>query len=234
MARLRRVCLPGVPQHVIQRGNNRQACFSGEEDFAAYAHWLEEYSSGCAVAIHAWVFMTNHVHLLVTPAERGGVSDMMQSLGRRYVRYFNHCYKRFGTLWEGSNGMGKSARLWTPHEIYLGLGNTPQTRASAYRALFGGHIEDSMLIEIREAVNQRMALGNDRFKEEVAELAGRRVKVIKKGRKPRNKERRRTERNSQFSSDSNYLCARHGHDLMGCKSPVHFPGGGQFDNFKKH
>jgi len=144
---------------------------------------------------------------------------MMQSLGRRYVRYFNHCYKRSGTLWEGrfkswvvdadgyvlgcqryiepnpvragmvgkpehyrwssyqSNGMGKSARLWTPHEIYLGLGNTPETRASAYRALFVGHIEDSMLKEIREAVNQGMALGNDRFKEEVAELAGRRVKV---------------------------------------------------------
>jgi len=78
----------------------------------------------------------------------------------------------------------------------LGLGNTPETRASAYRALFVGHVEESMLKEIREAVNQGMALGNDRFKEEVAELAGRRVRVLKKGRKPRKKERRRTKRNS--------------------------------------
>ena len=64
MARLRRVCLPGVSQHIIQRGNNRQVCFGGKEDFAAYAHWLEEYSREYGVAIHAWVFMTNHLHLV--------------------------------------------------------------------------------------------------------------------------------------------------------------------------
>lgn len=67
MARLPRLCLPGIPQHIIQRGTNRQACFALEEDFAAYAHWIDECSGKCRVAIHAWVFMTNHVHLLVTP-----------------------------------------------------------------------------------------------------------------------------------------------------------------------
>lgn len=101
MARLPRLCLPGIPQHIIQRGNNRQACFATNEDFAAYAHWLEELSSKYHIAVHAWVFMTNHVHLLVTPASTEGVSNMMQSLGRQYVRYFNHTYKRTGTLWEG-------------------------------------------------------------------------------------------------------------------------------------
>ena len=101
MARLPRICLPGIPQHVIQRGNNRQVCFASDEDFAAYAHWLHEYSIKFQVSIHAWGFMTNHVHLLMTPATKDGISKLMQSLGRRYVQYFNYTYKRTGTLWEG-------------------------------------------------------------------------------------------------------------------------------------
>ena len=101
MARLLRVCPPGIPQHVIQRGNNRQVCFVADEDFAAYAHWLHESSGKFGVAIHAWVFMTNHVHLLATPQEEGALSHMMQWVGRQYVRYFNKTYQRSGTLWEG-------------------------------------------------------------------------------------------------------------------------------------
>lgn len=101
MARLSRVCPVGIPQHVIQRGNNRQVCFAGEQDFAAYAGWLKNYSKKYQVDIHAWVLMTNHVHLLCTPRADNAVSHMMQSLGRQYVRYFNFSYKRTGTLWEG-------------------------------------------------------------------------------------------------------------------------------------
>jgi putative transposase len=101
MARLSRLCLPEIPQHTIQRGNNRQICFGSDEEMAAYAYWLEKYSLKYKVAIHAWVFMTNHVHLLVTPETPEGISSMMQSLGRQYVRYFNYTYKRTGTLWEG-------------------------------------------------------------------------------------------------------------------------------------
>ena len=101
MARLPRVCLPGIPQHIIQRGNNRQVCFASEQDFSAYAYWLHQYSQKYDVKIHAWVFMSNHVHLLVTPATKGGISSLMQTLGRHYVRYFNYTYKRTGTLWEG-------------------------------------------------------------------------------------------------------------------------------------
>ncbi|WP_297190439.1 transposase [uncultured Porticoccus sp.] len=88
MARLPRFSPAGLPQHVIQRGNNRSACFAAEQDFSAYANWLKEYSVECGVAVHAWVFMTNHVHLLLTPETDGALSDMMQALGRRYVRYF--------------------------------------------------------------------------------------------------------------------------------------------------
>ena len=101
MARLSRICPPGIPQHIIQRGNNRNVCFTADEDFAAYAHWLYESSVKYDVAIHAWVFMTNHVHLLVTPRHQGGISQMMQQVGRHYVRYFNRAYRRSGTLWEG-------------------------------------------------------------------------------------------------------------------------------------
>jgi putative transposase len=99
MARLSRLCLPEIPQHTIQRGNNRQICFGSDEGMAAYAYWLEKYSLKYKVAIHAWVFMTNHVHLLVTPETPEGISSMMQSLGRQYVHYFNYTYKRTGTLW---------------------------------------------------------------------------------------------------------------------------------------
>ena len=80
MARLKRVCPVGVPQHVIQRGNNRQACFAGEQDFAAYAGWLKAYSKKYQVDIHAWALMTNPVHLLCTPRGNNAVSHMMQAL----------------------------------------------------------------------------------------------------------------------------------------------------------
>jgi putative transposase len=101
MARLQRICPPGIPQHIIQRGNNRLACFATDEDFAAYAHWLHESAQKYHVAIHAWVFMTNQVHLLATPQESDGLSRMMQRVGRHYVHYFNYVYRRSGTLWEG-------------------------------------------------------------------------------------------------------------------------------------
>ena len=101
MARLPRLNPIGIPQHVIQRGNNRQACFCSEQDLIAYAGWLKEYSNEFDVQVHAWVFMTNHVHLLVTPQSEDGVSKMMQAIGRIYVRYFNREYRRSGTLWEG-------------------------------------------------------------------------------------------------------------------------------------
>ena len=101
MARLPRIGPAGIPQHVIQRGNNRQICFASDQDFSAYANWLNEYSNQFSVEVHAWVFMTNHVHLLLTPRIEGAVSKMMQALGRRYVRYFNREYRRSGTLWEG-------------------------------------------------------------------------------------------------------------------------------------
>ncbi len=101
MARLPRVTPIGVPQHIIQRGNNRQICFACEQDMYSYIGWLKDYAKKYRVDIHAWVLMTNHVHILCTPNIVDGVSKMMQDLGRQYVRYFNYSYNRTGTLWEG-------------------------------------------------------------------------------------------------------------------------------------
>ncbi|MFC0679542.1 transposase [Lysobacter korlensis] len=101
MARLPRLDLPGVPQHVVQRGVDRQPCFARDDDYLRYRQELAEAALKHACAVHAYVLMTNHVHLLVTPSEPGGVSRMMQAIGRRYVTGFNARYRRTGTLWEG-------------------------------------------------------------------------------------------------------------------------------------
>ena len=101
MPRLARLYLPGCAQHVIQRGNNREACFYDEADYKAYLSFLKDAACKYKVSIHAFVLMTNHVHLLATPGDKTGLSRIMQALGRKYVQYFNHSYDRTGTLWEG-------------------------------------------------------------------------------------------------------------------------------------
>lgn len=101
MPRRPRLTLPNVPLHLIQRGNNRQACFVAAEDYRGYLDWLGEYSGKTGCRIHAYVLMTNHVHLLVSAERAGAPGEMMKALGQRYVQYFNKTYRRSGTLWEG-------------------------------------------------------------------------------------------------------------------------------------
>ena len=86
---------------MIQRGNNRSVCFLSEEDYQAYLEYLYDACLRYAVNMHAYVLMTNHTHLLMTPQCKDGISLVMQSLGRRYVQYINHQYRWSGTLWEG-------------------------------------------------------------------------------------------------------------------------------------
>lgn len=101
MPRPNRLELAGVPLHVVQRGNNRGACFFGEVDRRFYLKCLTKSAQRRGCAVHAYALMSNHVHLLVTPAEAGAVSIMMQDVGRRYVRVVNKVHGRTGTLWEG-------------------------------------------------------------------------------------------------------------------------------------
>ncbi|MCJ0764996.1 transposase [Variovorax terrae] len=101
MARLPRLTVPGYPHHVIQRGNNRQAIFTSAQDRERLLALLAENAVKFGVAVHAYVLMDNHFHLLATPGTAEGLPQMMQALGRRYVRYFNDSQGRSGTLWEG-------------------------------------------------------------------------------------------------------------------------------------
>ncbi|AMO23786.1 transposase [Ramlibacter solisilvae] len=101
MARLPRLTLPGYPHHIIQRGNNRQAIFATSADYEMLLQLLDEQARKHRVAIHAYVLMSNHFHLLATPEDAEGIPLMMQALGRSYVRYFNREQQRTGTLWEG-------------------------------------------------------------------------------------------------------------------------------------
>lgn len=101
MARLPRYSLPGQPQHLIQRGNNRAAIFFTDADYGFYLDCLHLASQRHDVAIHAYVLMTNHVHLVVTPNCAHGLSKMMHLVGLRYAQHINATHQRTGTLWEG-------------------------------------------------------------------------------------------------------------------------------------
>lgn len=101
MARLPRLSLPGYPQHVIQRGNNRQAIATSAAHYQTLLGLIDDNARKFAVAIHAYVLMDNHFHLLATPETAQALPQMMQAIGRRYVRYFNDSQGRSGTLWEG-------------------------------------------------------------------------------------------------------------------------------------
>lgn len=231
MPRRARLKVAGLPLHLIQRGNNRSACFYADEDYALYLHHLRELSGKFGCAVHAYVLMTNHVHLLLTPQRAEGPSLLMKHLGQRYVQYINKTYRRSGTLWEGwfrssivqeqgyllrcyryielnpvrasmvahprdyrwssypANGEGQPSRLLRPHEEYLALGARADDRLAAYLALFRTELDSKEIAEIRSAANGGFALGNNRFKAEIAAMLGRRVTPGVSGR-PRKIEQR--------------------------------------------
>lgn len=101
MPRRARLAIAGIPWHIIQRGNNRSACFFAEEDYLYYLDQLRQHSAAFGCSVHAYCLMTNHVHLLLTPYAAEGPSLMMKNLGQHYVQYINRSYRRTGTLWEG-------------------------------------------------------------------------------------------------------------------------------------
>ena len=226
MPRLKRACPAGFPVHIVQRGNNRQVCFAEDADMAAYANWLREAALLYGVAIHAWMFMTNHVHLLVTPERDTAISKTMQYLGRYYVRYFNFRYQRTGTLFEGrfksslvdtdryllacqryielnpvragivkdpadyawssyhSHALGVAANMWTPHPIYLALGQNAAERSHFYRISISEYSDRELIDDIRQALSTGLAFGSERFRDEVERLTGQRQRHLKRGPRP--------------------------------------------------
>jgi len=123
MARLPRLTLLGHLHHVIQRGNNRQPIFQDGEDFHTMLALLADNALQHGVAVHAYVLMDNHFHLLVTPATDDGLPKMMQAVGRRYVQYFNRRHARTGTLWEGRyrSTVLQPDKYMLPCMVYLDL-----------------------------------------------------------------------------------------------------------------
>lgn len=101
MPRRARLAVAGIPWHIVQRGNNRSACFFRDEDYRYYLDTLAQQAQKHECAIHAYVLMTNHMHILLTPGEEDGASRLMKDLGQRYTQYVNRRYRRSGTLWEG-------------------------------------------------------------------------------------------------------------------------------------
>src|SRR5450830_964692 len=100
MARLPRLVVPNQPHHIIQRGHDKQLTFRDSADHAAFLEWLKEGAKRFKVAIHAYVLMPDHIHVLATPVDADGLARMMQWVGRYYVPYYNQKYERGGTLWQ--------------------------------------------------------------------------------------------------------------------------------------
>jgi putative transposase len=224
MARLARYFLEGHAQHIIQRGNNRELIFADTLDYHFYLECLLEAADVYGIDIHAYVLMTNHVHILCTPQAKNSIGKTLQSIGRRYVGYFNYTYKRTGTLWEGrykatlidseqylltcmryielnpvrakmvshpvdypwssysANADGKENPLVKSHDLYCQLGRSTLERRTAYRQLFRSAVCDADLEAIRKNTNKAWVLGNDRFREKVEQLTGRRTIPKPKGR----------------------------------------------------
>jgi putative transposase len=101
MPRKPRFIIPGVPVHIVQRGHSRNPVFFEDGDYLAYLAWLKAGAIRYKVAVHAYVLMTNHIHILATPADADGITRMMQYVGRHYVPYINFTYGTSGSLWEG-------------------------------------------------------------------------------------------------------------------------------------
>lgn len=217
MARLPRFVLVGQPQHVIIRGNNKEPIFYADEDYQFYLDKLKLACDKHDCDLHAYVLMTNHVHLLITPNKKDGLSKVMQMLGRYYVQYFNFAYKRTGTLWEGRykatlidsehytltcyryielnpvragmvehpseypwssyqfNALGMPDKCIKPHLLYTQLGLKGDDRQNNYRKLFDHMIEERTLDDIRQSTNKAWVLGNEQFKDLIAQKIERSV-----------------------------------------------------------
>ncbi|SFL64998.1 transposase [Rugamonas rubra] len=101
MPRRARLVLPDVPLHIIQRGNNRQQCFFADADYLAYLDWLEELAGRSECRVHAYVLMSNHIHLLLSASNVAAPGALMKMLGQYFTHHVNRRYQRTGTLWEG-------------------------------------------------------------------------------------------------------------------------------------
>ena len=159
MPRPRRLNLVGIPQHITQRGNNRQACFFLTEDRLTYLKLMDRAARRRDCHIHAYVLMTSHVHILATPLKADGISRLVQDIGREYVRYINSSYR--------CNALGQDDELITPHEEWMALGVDHRARCAAYGALFDDAPQQSQIDEIRYSNRKGLPMGRESFKSQI-------------------------------------------------------------------
>jgi putative transposase len=224
MPRPPRIDFPGLPQHLIVRGNDRGPIFFSDGDRLHFLKCLGEARARRGCDIHAFVLMSNHVHLLATPRAEHAASRMMQDLGRAYVTYVNKLHRRTGALYEGrfkssivettryflacmryiemnpvrarlapdpgsyewssyrQNILGEPSGLITPHAEYLNLGRNALERGESYARLVEEIPAKAELSAIRSGAKQGMAVGSDAFCQGMAQLLGRPVSYVPRGR----------------------------------------------------
>jgi putative transposase len=200
----------------VQRGHNRAPCFFASGDRDRYLSLLHEFAAHHVCRIHAYVLMTNHVHLVLSPRDPADVTGLMKSVNQRYVQYINRKYERIGSLWAGrfrssivdtdlyfltcqryvelnavragivshpaqypwssfrANAWGFISPVVDPHDLFLALGPTGESRRSSYRALFEQEIHPDLLNRIRFASRTGCPIGSEAFVNEVGRQLGRR------------------------------------------------------------
>jgi putative transposase len=166
MPRPPRIDLPGVPQHVVIRGNNRSDLFRTDNDRTLFLRYLRHAAGSTGSLIHAFVLMSNHVHLLASASAEGSLSSLVQSVGRRYTYYVNRAYERTGTLFEGrfrSSLVDSDAYLFTcmryieMNPVRAGIADDPGDHPwTSYRQNAG--LEDFTSVVPRQ---EYRALGSD-------------------------------------------------------------------------
>jgi putative transposase len=206
MARQARLILPGHPHHVLVRGNNRQSIFVDDEDRRRLLSHLAEVVREQSLALHAYVLMPDHLHLLATPQSGEALGRAMQSLGRRYVGAFNHRHRRSGTLWEGRFELnpqrvglaigldeygwsslihhlgGPRDPLITEPPAYWALGNTPFDREASYRGWIEQGVSTAEAQRMVAALISGRPLGDASYVAELEKLIGRSLAPGRRGR----------------------------------------------------
>lgn len=226
MPRGPRLIVPEVAVHIVQRGHDRRDCFQHETDYLVYLANLKELAGKVGCAVHAYCLMTNHIHMLLTPASADSCARLMRNLGQRYVQYFNRRYERSGTLWEGrfwsclvdsstyvtgcyryiernpvragmvaspaayrwssypGNAGLAANQLLSPHAEYLALGESEESRRTAYCGLLAEEDDPVFLAAIREATSGGFGMISELLKSTLPADAQARVERKPAGRKP--------------------------------------------------
>lgn len=184
MARTKRLVLPGIPLHIIQRGVNRQSCFVDDADRQRYLGYLLHYLATVPCQLHAYVLMSNHVHFLLSTQETSHLSLLMKSSNQRYTQYFNWRHGRSGSLWEGryKSCLVQSERYLLTCQRYIelnpvraGIVALPgQYRWSSYRGNSQGMADESLsphalYMSLGATLHERQTRYQSLFQEKLSE-----------------------------------------------------------------